>query len=81
MSKRQVRFPSCWICKDSGLAIYNKKHNKIIYEMAASCMCGKAKDNSERIPIVSDLLAKEISKENFNKFKSDHPDMVTDLAR
>lgn len=80
MSKKKVRIPNCWICKDIGLVIYNKKYNKIIYEMAASCMCGKAKDNSEKIPIVSDLLAKEMSKENFNRFKNNHPDMVTDLV-
>lgn len=59
---------NCWICKDSGLIIYNKTHNGVEYEMATKCKCMSGVKMGEMIPTISESLAIKLSEDNYKRF-------------
>ena len=79
-NKEKIKPPKCWICNDTGLAIYINRKNGIDYETAARCKC-KEGITSETIPTIHDLLAEKIAAANFKDFSERHPDKVKELIK
>lgn len=80
-NKDEIKLPKCWICNDTGLAIYINRKNGIDYETAARCKCKEGQIISEAIPIIHDLLAEKIAAANFKDFSERHPDKVKELIK
>lgn len=69
----KIKTPKCWICKDSGLAIYYKKQNGISYEIAAKCRCKVGQVMSDSIPTVHEKIAEELADINLKDFAKKYP--------
>ena len=80
-NKEEIKPPKCWICNDTGLAIYINRKNGIDYETAARCKCKEGQITSEAIPTIHDLLAEKIAAANFKDFSERYPDKVKELIK
>lgn len=80
-NEEEIKPPKCWICKDTGLAIYINRKNGIDYETAARCKCKEGQMYSESIPVVNNLLAEKIAAANFKDFSKRHPDKAKELIK
>jgi len=60
----------CWICKDQGMIILDRKHNGLVYEMAARCSCIKGQELGERIPMISQGKAIILAETNYGRYKA-----------
>ncbi len=77
----RINIPKCWICRDTGIVIYNKKTEQGEYEYVAHCICDEGnkykydgqmcKDYKSNyyIPSIAEVTDPEtIAKENISDF-------------
>lgn len=79
--KEEVEFPACWICMDSGIAIYNKRIDGVDYEYASRCRCKKGQKVSDRVREVPDELAEALAETNFKRFKEVYPEKILEISK
>lgn len=69
LEKYKPRPMECFICEDSGLVIFQKEYNGMLYDVATRCVCEKGKKFNGCIERIDKLFnVVDIENENRKKF-------------